>query len=105
MVVVSKNAIKFFEKILGMGIRAIAFYPFIFVNPDTTIDKVLINHEKIHLKQHKELLIIPFYIWYLIELKRKGYMDISFEKEAYANETNMTYLNKRKIFNFRAYLK
>ena len=105
MVIISKRAIRFFERILGMGIRAIAFYPFIFINPNTTIDDILINHEKIHLKQQKELLLIPFYIWYLIALKRKGYMGISFEKEAYANETNLSYLKNRKLFSFRTYLK
>ena len=105
MVIISGRAIKFFERILGSGIRAIAFYPFIFVSPDTTIDDVLINHEKIHLKQQKELLLIPFYIWYLIALKRNGYYNISFEREAYANESNLSYLKNRKLFNFWKYLK
>ena len=104
MVIVSRRAIRFFESFLGMGINALAFYPFIFVAPHVKIDEVLLNHERIHLKQQKELLIIPFYIWYLIALKRKGYMGISFEKEAYANELNLNYLKSRKIFGFRKYL-
>lgn len=32
-------------------------------------------------------------------------MNISFEKEAYANERNLTYLQNRRIFAFRKYLK
>lgn len=104
MIVISKTAIKFFEKILGKGINAIAFYPFIFISPETEITEELINHEKIHLRQQIELLVIPFYIWYLIELKRVGYMNISFEKEAYANENNLNYLKTRKIFNFKKYI-
>lgn len=32
-------------------------------------------------------------------------MNISFEKEAYANENNLTYLKFRSIFGFRKYLK
>lgn len=103
MIIISKRAIRFFERILGSGIRAIAFYPFIFITPDTTIDDVLINHERIHLRQQLELLIIPFYIWYLIELKKKGYYNICFEKEAYGNEHNLSYLKKRKWFNFIKY--
>jgi hypothetical protein len=82
----------------------LAFYPFIFVSTKTIIDDELINHEKIHLKQQKELFILPFYIWYLIALYRKGYINISFEKEAYANEKNLTYLRKRRIFAFLRYL-
>ncbi len=105
MIIISKRAIKFFERILGSnGIRAIAFFPFIFVSPDTTIDKYLINHEKIHLRQQLELLIIPFYIWYLIELKFKGYYNICFEKEAYENDFDLSYLKKRKLFGFRKYI-
>ena len=106
MVVVSRKAIQFFEWILNSeGIRGLAFFPFIFVNDASDIDEVLINHEKIHLRQQLELGIIPFYIWYLIALYRVGYMNISFEKEAYANERNLTYLQNRRIFAFRKYLK
>lgn len=74
---------------------------------------VLINHEKVHLKQQQELLIIPFYIWYLIEwLLRcllyldtyKAYQNISFEREAYVNEKNMGYLGGRKPFSFIGYI-
>ncbi len=104
MIIINQHAIKFFEYILKMEIAAIAFYPFIFISTKTKITNSLINHEKIHLKQQKELLIIPFYIWYLVLLKRKGYMNICFEKEAYANENNLNYLNKRKLFNFLKYM-
>lgn len=106
MIVVSDRIIWFFEKILGMGngIRALAFFPFIFIPSTTIVDDVLINHEKIHLRQQLELLLLPFYVWYLIALRRKGYMNISFEKEAYANENDLTYLKKRRIFAFIKYL-
>ncbi len=87
------------------GIRALAFFPFIIVPSTTIIDDVLINHERIHLRQQLEMLVIPFYIWYLIALYRKGYNNISFEKEAYANEINLNYLKRRRIFAFIKYLK
>lgn len=107
MVVVSDRVIRFFGYILGMGygIRAIAFFPFIIIPSTTIVDDELLNHERIHLRQQLELLVIPFYIWYLIALYRKGYMNISFEKEAYANENDLTYLKKRRIFAFRKYIK
>ncbi len=76
-------------------------------------DAVLINHERIHLKQQLEMLILPFYLLYIMEwLLRtliyrdsyKAYQNISFEREAYQNEDNLAYLNKRKPFNFIKYL-
>ena len=105
MVVVSDRAIAFFDFILGMGggIRALAFFPFIIVPSTTVIDDVLINHERIHLRQQLELLVLPFHVWYLIALYRKGYMNISFEREAYANENNLDYLKTRKPFQFIKY--
>ena len=106
MVIVSDRALKFFGLFFGNsdGIRGLAFWPFIFIASDTIIDDELINHERIHLRQQIEMLIIPFYIWYLIELYTKGYMNISFEKEAYGNDHNLNYLKKRRIFSFRKYL-
>lgn len=105
MIIVSNRAIKFFGLILGMGdnIRALAFYPFIFVPTSTSIDDVLINHERIHLRQQKELLLIFFYLWYLAALYSKGYDNILFEKEAYSNEKDLNYLKNRKLFSFLKY--
>ena len=106
MIVVSDKALKFFGLFFGGsdGIRGLAFWPFIFISSKTIVDDELINHEKIHLRQQIEMLIIPFYIWYLIELYTKGYNKISFEKEAHANDHNLNYLKKRRIFAFRRYL-
>ena len=106
MVIVSDRVLCFFGLFFGgsQGIRGLAFWPFIFIASDTIIDDELINHERIHLRQQIEMLIIPFYIWYLIELYSKGYRNISFEIEAYDNEHNLNYLEKRRIFQFRKYL-
>ena len=106
MIIISLKIINFFEWLLNSkGIRGLAFFPFIFVREKKEIDDVLINHEKIHLRQQLELFIIPFYVWYLIALYRVGYMNISFEREAYANENNLDYLKKRRIFAFIKYKK
>lgn len=75
-------------------------------------DDVLLNHERIHLKQQLELLILPFYIWYGLEWLVKwciykdryiAYKNISFEREAYFHESNLDYLKKRRIFEFLKY--
>ena len=92
---------------------AITIFPFILINKIYKGNKALINHEKIHLKQQLEVLIIPFYIWYFIEFLIKlikykschmAYLNISFEKEAYQNDCNLEYLKYRKRFAFIKYL-
>lgn len=92
-------------------IGGIALFPFVLVAQKRP-SKRIINHEKIHLRQQIEMLIIPFYIWYLLEwiflfVKYrswwKAYRRISFEEEAYANENNLEYLQKRKLWAFLRY--
>jgi len=95
-------------------ISGITLFPFILLRKkELRHNEILINHEKIHLQQQLELLIIPFYIWYLSEyyiryLRCKNadlaYRSISFEREAYANDQNLTYLKNRKFWSFLAYL-
>ena len=76
------------------GYKAITIWPFIFARKK--LSEIDINHEKIHLAQQLELLIIPFYIIYFIEWIFKRYRNISFEKEAYANQEDMNYLEWRR---------
>lgn len=90
--------------------NAMALFPFILLrNKAQKSDFVLLNHEKIHLKQQLELLIIPFYflygINYLINLLKyknhyKAYFNIAFEREAYYFEKDPIYLSKRKWYNW-----
>ncbi len=97
-----------------LKINGIALFPFIFIRkPEDKENKILVNHEKIHLKQQLEMLIIFFYIFYLIEyyywvFKLKdpysAYRRISFEREAYTNESDLNYLKKREFWAFRKYL-
>ena len=96
-----------------MKVNGITLFPFIILrNKDFKNNKILINHEKIHLRQQLELLIIFFYIWYVVEyyywlvkLKNKhlAYRNISFEREAYAMEEDLNYLETRKIWSFWKY--
>lgn len=105
---------KILIKILSFNFaRAMALFPFVIIkNESIKNNKIIINHEKIHLKQQIELLIIFFYLWYILEYffhfikfknRRKAYEQISFEREAYANEQNLNYLNNRKLWNFISY--
>lgn len=90
-------------------ITAITLWPFvIFREKGYKQDAIIINHEKIHLRQQLELLILPFYIIYLTEylwglIKYMNhdiaYRAISFEKEAYTNEQNLDYLEQRKLWS------
>lgn len=89
------------------GFCAMTLYPFVFVRRATKLDAVGQNHELIHCEQQKEMMWIGFFVWYCIEWMvllllyrnpRKAYCNISFEQEAYKNETNMEYLKHRKRF-------
>ncbi|AZQ60394.1 hypothetical protein EJ994_16880 [Maribacter sp. MJ134] len=99
----------FYKNYVGLSL-----WPFIFLKSNSLKeDAVLINHEKIHLRQQQELLLLPFYILYMTEwLLRsllyldtyRAYQNISFEREAYANENQLNYLTQRKPFSFIKYL-
>lgn len=84
------------------GFLAVNLFGVLFVRGTyRDINAVVLNHEKIHTAQMKELGYILFYIIYLLEwvvrLFKKGnaYRNISFEREAYENEWDMNYLEKR----------
>ena len=95
------------------GFAAINIFGAIFVRRGVSISDRLLRHEMIHSKQMRELSAIVFYAWYLIEwLIRllvywnavKSYRNISFEREAYANEGNLLYLKERRPFAFLKYI-
>ncbi len=92
------------------------------------------NHEHIHAEQQKEMLLVGivlaaigyvfvglwallfvplFFWWYGIEYlyrlcqyrdTKKAYRNISTEREAYANEKDLTYLTNRRRFAWIKYL-
>ncbi|CAL2092503.1 Peptidase M56 domain-containing protein [Tenacibaculum sp. 190524A05c] len=100
--------------IVPRGYVGITLYPFIFLkNKELKENEVLVNHEKIHLRQQRELFVIFFYLFYVVEwiIKliqfRNGYLayvNLSFEREAYQNESNLNYLKSRKLYRFFNYL-
>lgn len=102
MIIINKHIVKY----LTFGIaKAITIYPFIIMESKNIVDE---NHEKIHLRQQKEMLVIPFFVLYIIYFIlnlfwyrnfRKAYRNIPFEKEAFDNELNLDYLKTRKFLN------
>lgn len=86
---------------------AMSFFGVILCGRKEWIDEYVQNHERIHLRQQQELLFLPFYLIYILELLfkavkyrsfQKGYMNVSHEKEAYRHDRDLTYLKNRKHF-------
>ena len=109
------------------GYKAINLFGILFARSNAKIDEVTINHEAIHSRQFVELMVLfavatvfirwwlpvfapfAFYVWYIVEWlirlpKGNAYRNISFEREAYANEVDASYLKGRKMFNFLKYM-
>ena len=99
--------------LIPKGYKGITFFPFIFLlNKEDEKKVVLVNHEKIHIRQQLELLVVLFFVLYVIEflfrfLKyrdwNKAYRNISFEREAYSNEKDLNYLKKRSFWSWVNY--
>ena len=96
--------------IVPRGYIGITIFPFMFLKYKALkVDRVLVNHEKIHLRQQLELLIIPFFMLYSFEFLMRliqyrnwklAYKNISFEREAYTKEKDLEYLKTRPFMNF-----
>ena len=99
---------------LTFGFAAgITLFPLILIRPGIRLTRRLVVHERIHLRQQIELLVIPFFLLYLAEYifklfkyqnHYKAYLNISFEREAYRNDGNTFYLRNRKPFSWTSYL-
>lgn len=101
--------IKWFNKIFR--INGFNFLGLILI-VDNKANTVLINHERIHTAQYRELWIIGFLVLYAYEYFRKllkyrnhmnAYINIVFEREAYHQQDHLSYLIYRKRLSFRQY--
>jgi len=97
-----------------LEVEAIALWPCVALsgaaltakgNPTRTL-----RHERIHLAQQSECLVLPFYALYLAEgliryMARDPlpYDNMCFEAEAFDNERRPSYLRKRQRFAFLNY--
>ena len=110
------------------GYKAMNLFGILFVRGNAKIDEVTMNHESIHSRQFVELMVLfavvtvfirwwlpalapfAFYVWYVLEwlirlfMRGNAYRNISFEREAYDNEKNLSYLDTRKPFDWLKYL-
>ena len=96
------------------GYVGITIFPFMFLkHADLKKNTFFLNHERIHLRQQRELLVLPFFVWYGVEFLvryvkcRKwhvAYRNISFEREAYSQEKNLDYLKSMSFWSFLKYL-
>lgn len=102
------HIIKIKKQPFGGNYLAINLLGFIFTLRD--LDPVELNHELIHSAQQRELLYLPFFIWYGIEWLvlyfkyhdwLKAYYHIRFEQEAYAHQYELKYLKQRKHFIYK----
>ena len=100
--------------LIPKGFSGLTIFPFVFVKyRRAKVSLTFINHERIHLRQQIEMLILPFFIWYFLEFfmrwiqfknRNLAYKNISFEREAYANEKDPDYLKQRSYGSWVSYL-
>ena len=91
----------------------VVIFPFIFLMENRLLERpAFVNHERIHIAQMLETGVVLFYLIYLAEFcwhyarQRdfdKAYRRISFEREAYEREGDLTYLDHRPFWAFWAY--
>ncbi len=114
MIIVSQ---KIFQKLLP-AYYGITLWPFIIMRH--TLREmggrrfaVLINHERIHIRQQLETLLVFFYILYGVfyvinrikgQTHSAAYCNIPFERESYANEADISYLKSRPWLSWRKYI-
>ena len=93
------------------GFSAINLMGVLFVHPGVYLSHEMMNHERIHSAQQREMLFVFFYLAYLVEwlmrlpMRGNAYRNISFEREAYANQRNLDYLDSRPLYAWRFYVK
>ena len=102
-----------YTNLLPGSISAITLWPFVLIRPEYRGNTIMQQHERIHLAQQIEMLVIPFYLWYLCEyivkLIRYGdhftaYVSLSHEVEAYTWQKWPDYLKTRKHYFWIRYV-
>ena len=93
------------------GFSAINLLGILFVHHGVYLSNEMMNHERIHTAQQREMLFVFFYLAYFLEwlvrlpLRGNAYRSISFEREAYANQRNLDYLQSRPLYAWRKYVR
>ena len=93
-------------------VRGFSFGPFIFLRDEG--DDRIINHETIHAMQQWEMLFIFQWLMYLLftlvglvryRSMQEAYRQNPFEREAFANDQDLTYLVNRPFWAWTSYIK
>ena len=97
------------------GYKAVNILGVLFARKGARLTEEDIRHEEIHTAQMMETLYVVFYIWYAVEwlvrficngLKAHlAYRNVVFEREAYANQQDAGYIDRRKSWDFLKYYK
>ena len=91
----------------GGDFLAINLCGLIFALRDLTPEEL--NHERIHTAQQRELLFLPFFLWYAAEWlvlmvryrnRMEAYYRIRFEREAYRHQAEPDYLARRRHYRY-----
>lgn len=107
MKVIHNNIIPFGKNFLAINLFGVIF-------AKGHLNERVHNHEYIHTLQQREMLFVGFYLWYLVEwLVRiicyrdtiRAYRNISFEREAYANDHDFDYSSHRRLYGWTKYLR
>jgi hypothetical protein len=110
--IIYNNTIVFLLTSLFGRYYGITIFPFIFLKRDQRGNERSLTHERIHLRQQIECLIIFYPVFYFanyfynrISLKHDAaYRAICFEREAYYNDGNSYYLGSRMLYSWVNYL-
>jgi hypothetical protein len=118
-IIVDNSKIPSYFEFMNNDALSLMLFPYIFVRSKKELEnktdydyREIINHEKIHFQQCKELFVIGFYFmfmfeWFINLIKKfslwEAYLCIRFEQEAYENMTNFDYLKKREPYSFTRY--
>ena len=93
------------------GYKCINLFGVLFARRGAVITEKTLNHERIHTAQMREMGYIPFYVWYFVEwlievfhYDTTSYNHNTFEKEAHANDDDLTYLDSRPAFAWWEYI-
>lgn len=100
------------SKVSPIEIKAISFACFVWSRGKADIKTR--SHETIHYHQQLEMLFVFQWFlygvfWFIGLIKYKdsarAYREIPFEREAYANEAKLFYLDERPLWNWVKYIK
>lgn len=93
-------------------VGGLSVFPFVVLREyhrNTERGTIILNHETIHFRQTVETLVVGFYVVYVVNYLINlliyrhpilAYKNLLFEREAYSNQTDLTYCDTRRWFSW-----